>query len=160
MNLFHNLRATPGVALMAIVRIVLLPCSPTASDDVVDAGPRRSVSAYGGSLSKALQAIGSQDATLVIDAPATVDGDTTTPATLGLVFRKGGRINFGDHNVQINGPIEAGPYRIFEGTGQVTIADNAVTHRSAGSTCRNASPLVLAERPSGGLLCISPRLWT
>ena len=88
----------------------------------------RPVIAYSGSLSKALQAIGAQEATLVIDTPATLDGDTTTPATLGLVFRKGGRIKFGDHNVRINGPVEAGPYMIFEGSGQVTIADNAVTH--------------------------------
>ena len=80
--------------------------------------------------------IGTQEATLVIDAPATVDGDTTTPATLGLVFRKGGRIKFGDHNVRINGPIEAGPYRIFEGTGQVIIADNAVAHLYVGTRSR------------------------
>ena len=91
-----------------------------------EAGHCHSIRDFGGSLTKALRAIGSTETTLHIDAPAVVGGDTTAPATLGLVFRKGGRIKFGDSKVQINGPIEAGPYRIFEGTGRVTIADNAV----------------------------------
>ncbi len=123
MNMFDNLARTLAVTLTAVVCLLL--CWPATA---AAAGPGSSVSAYDGSLSKALQAIGTQEATLVIDTPATVDGDTTTPATLGLVFRKGGRINVGDHTVRINGPIEAGPYTIFEGTGQVTIADNAVAH--------------------------------
>ena len=91
-----------------------------------DAGPGRSIGAYGGSLSAALAKIGAAETTLCIDAPATVDGDTTVPTTLGLVFRKGGRIEHGAHKVRINGPIDAGPYRIFAGPGELTIADNAV----------------------------------
>jgi len=93
-------------------------------DEAVD--PGRSIGAYGGSLSKALRAIGEREASLCIDAPATVDGDMTVPATLGLVFRKGGRIEQGEHKVRVNGPVEAGPYRIFHGSGELTMADNSV----------------------------------
>ena len=92
-------------------------------EDAVD--PGRSISAYGGSLSKAARAIGDREASLLIDAPATVDAELTVPATLGLVFRKGGRIEHGANKVRINGPIEAGPYRIFAGTGELTLADNS-----------------------------------
>jgi hypothetical protein len=85
-----------------------------------------SISAYGGDLSAAVRAIGATEAFLIIDTVARIDGDTTIPATLGLVFRKGGRIEHGEHVLRIEGPIEAGPYRIFDGTGTMTIADSAV----------------------------------
>ncbi len=86
-----------------------------------------SIGAYGGNLSEALQAIGDTEMTLYLDAPAMLVGDATVPATLGLVFCKGGYILHGAHKLRINGPLSAGAYQIFEGTGEVTIADNAVT---------------------------------
>ncbi len=86
-----------------------------------------SIGAYGGNLSEALQAIGDTEITLYIDAPATLLGDATVPATLGLAFCKGGSIVHGAHKLRINGPLSAGPYPIFDGTGEITIADNAVT---------------------------------
>ena len=92
----------------------------------VDSAPERRIGAYGGSLTKALREIGTREASLCIDTPAVVAGDTTVPATLALVFRKGGRIEHGAHKVRLNGPIMAGPYRIFKGKGPVTMADNAV----------------------------------
>ena len=122
------------VATIAVCGLILLysvggssPEPAAGAADAAESGRSFSVSAYGGSLSRALHAIGARETTLCIDAPATVDGDTTTPPTLGLVFRKGGCIKFGDKKVRINGPLEAGPYRIFEGSGEVTLADNAVT---------------------------------
>ena len=103
------LRSTGGVA---------------GGEDAFD--PGGSISAYGGSLSKAVRAIGDREASLLTDAPATVDAELTVPATLGLVFRKGGRVEHGVNKVRINGPIEAGPYRIFAGAGELTMADNSV----------------------------------
>ena len=122
------------VATIAVCGLILLysvggssPEPAAGAADAAESGRSFSVSAYGGSLSRALHAIGARETTLCIDAPATVDGDTTTPPTLGLVFRKGGCIKFGDKKLRLNGPLEAGPYRIFEGSGEVTLADNAVT---------------------------------
>lgn len=105
---------------------VALAQAATGAEETAEAHRCRSVSAYGGSLSEALRVIGAKETTLCIDLPATVDGDTTVPATLELVFRKGGRVEHGEHKVRINGPIDAGPYRIFDGTGQLTMADNSI----------------------------------
>ena len=120
-----------GVVLAAAMCGVLMLCATGGVADGEEAvEPGRSIGAYGGSLSRALQAIGDREASLCIDGPATVDGDTTVPATLGLVFRKGGRIEHGANKVRINGPVEAGPYRIFDGGGELTMADNSVRELS------------------------------
>ncbi len=93
--MFDNLARTTAVKLTAVVCLLL--CGPATA---AAAGSGSSVSAYDGSLSKALQAIGTQEATLVIDAPATVDGDTTIPAArsvaaIGTLLLQHGRGGMG-----------------------------------------------------------------
>jgi hypothetical protein len=126
MNLLNTPSRTSRMIATVLVCGLLMLCATGRAFGAAaaDVGRSRAIGAYGGSLTKALAAIGAQETSLCIDTPATVEGDTTVPATLGLVFRKGGRIQFGKHKVRINGPIEAGPYRIFAGSGQFSMADN------------------------------------
>jgi hypothetical protein len=113
------------VTVLACGLLLLYSAGGASSVATVDLGRSRTIGEYDGSLTKALAAIGATETSLCIDARATVDGDTTVPATLELVFRKGGRIKFGAHKMRFNGPITAGPYRIFEGSGELTMAVNA-----------------------------------
>ncbi len=115
------------VALGALCVLWIVPGTFCTEAAAANSDQGYSISAYRGNLSAALQAIGETETTLYIDAPAMLTGDATVPATLGLVFCKGGCIVHGAHKLRINGSLSAGPYQIFEGTGEVTIADNAVT---------------------------------
>jgi len=124
------------VATVAMCGLVMLYVAGGASAEgesgnvatiAPESGTGRSIGDYGGNLSEALRQIGAREASLCIDSPTTIDGDTTVPATLALVFRKGGRIEFKAHTLRIDGPIEAGPYHIFNGSGKLAIADNSVS---------------------------------
>ena len=80
---------------------------------------------YSNNLSTAVTSIGATETTLYINAAASVSGNVTVPATLKLVFMKGGSVNQSTYSLTINGPIEAGLYQIFDGTGSVTFGEGA-----------------------------------
>jgi len=81
-------------------------------------------------LNTAIEAIGSTETDLIIDSQITMTGDLTTPSTCRLVFTKGGSINQSTYTLTINGPIDAGPYKIFDGSGTVTINSTQDTNIS------------------------------
>ena len=73
------------------------------------------------SLAAAISDIGATETTLVLDAPGDVDDDLAFPATLHVRAEKRGvlTVAFGK-TLTISGPLEAGEYQIFAGTGTVT----------------------------------------
>lgn len=73
------------------------------------------------SLTAAVAAIGSTEATLIIDTDTTVTADLTIPATLSLVCLKGNLISHTTYTITINGNFEAGLFQVFNGTGAVTL---------------------------------------
>jgi len=77
-------------------------------------------------IAEALTTIGSTETTLVIPAEqgsVALAGHTTVPANVQLVVLKGAYFTLGSYNLTINGPVEAGPYQIFDdsGAGAVTM---------------------------------------
>ena len=74
----------------------------------------------------ALTAIGAAETTLIVTSQEAVTADATVPATLALSFERGGSLNISaGKTVTINGSLDAGRYRIFEGAGSVVLGDDA-----------------------------------
>jgi len=72
-------------------------------------------------LSEALTLIGSNEVTLLIAEPFTVEENATVPENICLKFTKGGKLVISaGYTVTINGGIEAGLWQIFDGDGKVT----------------------------------------
>ncbi len=74
------------------------------------------------SLTSAVNAIGANQYTLLIDVPTTCTGDTIVPSNIALQFQYPGSINQGTYALTVNGPMDAGLWQIFTGTGNVTLA--------------------------------------
>jgi hypothetical protein len=74
-------------------------------------------------LAEALTTIGSNSVTLTIPAgTVAIASNTTIGSNIALRVFKGGQFNVnGGITLTINGPIDAGPYQIFSGTGTVTL---------------------------------------
>jgi hypothetical protein len=74
-------------------------------------------------LSEALQTIGNSPVTLTIPAgTVAVTGNLTVPANVTLHFLQGGVLNVSSGvTLTLNGPLVAGPYQIFSGTGTVVL---------------------------------------
>ncbi|MBI5586244.1 MAG: hypothetical protein HY892_20735 [Deltaproteobacteria bacterium] len=105
----------------------------TAPLAVADTGPglKRSpwqdIRSYG-TLPAALAAIGPAPATLLISDRQTITTDTTIPAHITLHFLQGGVLAIGDGvRVSLNGPVQAGAFRIFD------LASTGVVLFNAGS---------------------------
>lgn len=64
--------------------------------------------------------------TIVIDKNEDLNGDTTIPSNTTLKIIKGGRIRHGKYIISINGPFNAGLYRVFEGMGPVLFGRGSV----------------------------------
>jgi hypothetical protein len=77
------------------------------------------VSDYGNNLATALTAIGAANSTLIIDVPVTMAASSTVPATCTLKFNRAGVITTTGHTLTINGPLDAGPWQVFAGSGTV-----------------------------------------
>jgi len=77
------------------------------------------------SLNAAVSAIGSTITELLIDTPQTLTASLTVPATLSLRVTGTGSINLAGYTLTVNGPFQAGLYRVFSGTGTVTGLDYA-----------------------------------
>ena len=58
--------------------------------------------------------------TVIINAPASLSANLTVPATVTLQFAQPGTLTTTGFTLTVNGPIVAGPYRIFAGSGTVT----------------------------------------
>lgn len=84
-----------------------------------------SIDDYSDNLSTAVSTIGATETTLFIDTQASVSGNITVPRTLKLAFLKGGSVDQSTYSLTINGPIEAGLFQVFDGTGAVTFGDGA-----------------------------------
>lgn len=77
---------------------------------------------YGNSLAAAVTAIGSAPKLLQINQPTSVTADLTIPTTLTLWPTPGGIITVSaGKTLTINGPLQAGPYQIFAGTGTIVL---------------------------------------
>lgn len=77
----------------------------------------------------AISNIGSTEKTLVVSKSMTVSTNTTVPANIRLRFERGGELAVGNGvTVTINGPVEAGSYKIFAltGTGAITFGGGMV----------------------------------
>jgi hypothetical protein len=74
-------------------------------------------------LAEALTTIGSNNVTLTIPAgTVTIASNTTIGNNIALRVFKGGKFNVNSGiTLAINGPVDAGPYQIFSGTGTVTL---------------------------------------
>lgn len=73
------------------------------------------------SLSAAITAIGSTSCTLIIDTNQTVSTNVTIPSTCSVIVQKGAIITVASSKtLTITGPLYAGDYQIFSGTGAVS----------------------------------------
>lgn len=79
----------------------------------------RFVSSYT-SLAAAITAIGATVCTLVVDEDETMTVDVTFPSTLALMGIKGAAITTTGYTLTLNGPVLAGRFPIFSGTGTVS----------------------------------------
>lgn len=81
-------------------------------------------------LSEALTTIGSAEITLIVPAGViNISVNTTIPANVHLLVLRGGQFSIADGvTLTINGPFEAGPYRVFAwtGSGKVVFGDGAL----------------------------------
>jgi hypothetical protein len=73
------------------------------------------------SISAAITAIGSSQATLWIGANSTLVANTTVPSNITLWIPQGNQISSGGHTLTINGPFNAGTYQVFSGFGSGSI---------------------------------------
>ncbi|MBU0480052.1 MAG: right-handed parallel beta-helix repeat-containing protein [Proteobacteria bacterium] len=88
--------------------------------NIVDAGSYTS-------FSSAIDAIGGRRSTLLINNQTIVLEDKTVPQNVGLMFLNGGELDVRSGvKVAINGPLDAGLYQIFSGTGSVSIGQRSV----------------------------------
>lgn len=71
-------------------------------------------------LDAAISAIGSTEATLLINADTTMADDVTIPSTLSVVVEYPGTIDQGVYALTINGPFTAPLAQVFTGSGAVT----------------------------------------
>lgn len=80
------------------------------------------VSDYGGDLAAAVTAIGSQSRTLVVNDDCTFGANLSIPSNIELRCRKRCRIYDSGFSLTVNGPFEAGKYKVFDGfsAGDVT----------------------------------------
>jgi hypothetical protein len=75
------------------------------------------------SLADALNALGSQQATLVIGKLQTVTANVNVPSTITLVFTGSGQVSVSTSaTLAIGGPVEAPPRQVFTGNGTVKIS--------------------------------------
>lgn len=72
------------------------------------------------SLSNAVTTISTTEMTLFIDTDDTMGASVTVPSTLHLHFLKGNTITTTGYTLALNGPVTAGIFQIFAGTGSVT----------------------------------------
>lgn len=91
------------------------------SNDNISKFPLTDVRAYA-SISAAVTAIGSSNATLLIPNAQAVSASDTIPSNITLKVLQGGVITIASGQVlTINGSIDAGLYQIFAGSGTVTL---------------------------------------
>jgi hypothetical protein len=88
---------------------------------------------FGPTFQDALTAIGSTNATLhVPKGTYTIAADLTVPITLALRVEKGAEFSVAaGKTLTINGPLEAGAYQIFSGSGAVVIGGVNLIHYAA-----------------------------
>ena len=80
-----------------------------------------------GTFNSAVAALGADVGTLGISGAAKVDADITVGRNITLAFVRGGYLDLGAGvTVQINGPVDAVPRRIFAGGGYVYFGDGRV----------------------------------
>lgn len=77
-------------------------------------------------LDTAIATIGSTEATLFITTPLLVTANAVVPSTMQLSFLRGGSLNNGTKTVTINGQVNSGLFKIFDGTGAITFGTNSV----------------------------------
>lgn len=87
-------------------------------------------------LAAALTAIGATATTLIIDEATTLTANADIPATLGIEVRKGGSFALATYSLTFTGPLTAGNYAIFSGTGSVvfTLTTPVVNQAWFGTT--------------------------
>jgi hypothetical protein len=80
------------------------------------------------SLTTAVQAAGGANVDLVVDVPTTCSTTTVVPSNIKLVVMKSGKINQGAYDLTVYGPLEAGLYQIFtgSGSGRVSLGSRSV----------------------------------
>ncbi len=111
------------------------------------------ISLFGNSLSAAIASLGSTVCTLLIPTQVTMTQNSTVPTTMALAIVKGGSIVTTGYELTLNGPLEAGIYQIFSGTGEVHFGRGSIDEAypewwGAGtSTIQNACD---ALAPYGG----------
>lgn len=87
--------------------------------------PALLLSDYDGDLAAAIAAIGATERTLIINvAPDTLTANATTPSTLHAHWLKGCVLDIDTYTLTFNGPLTAGKYQLFEGTGTIAGAQN------------------------------------
>lgn len=82
------------------------------------------------SLNAAVAAIGGTVAVLLVGNGITsaLSANLTIPANVALVVDKGGSVSLGSWDLIVTGPVDAGAYQIFTGTGAVSLTTNGVAY--------------------------------
>ena len=80
------------------------------------------------SINAAVDALGAENATLVVSNAQALTASLTIPSNIYLVIVKGGSITGGaaNYTLTINGPFDAGLYQVFAGNGTVTFGAGTV----------------------------------
>jgi parallel beta-helix repeat protein len=93
------------------------------------------------SLAAFVTAIGSTECHLVIDRDEAVDANTTIPATVTVEARQGCIVTVASGmTLTINGPFEAGLYKVFAGSGTVAFGSAAVEYARPEWWTTNTTP--------------------
>jgi len=130
-----------GVLKKTWLNVNISDVDATAAEAVIAALPQLYIGSYD-TLNAAVTAIGSTPSILIINESTTCTDNTTIPTTLEVRFEKPGTVAVSNaKTLTINGPLYAGIYEIFTGTGTVVFgADSAKEihpeRRRAGNRCR------------------------
>lgn len=74
-------------------------------------------------LSSAITAIGAFETDLIIDTDDVMTGNVVVPITLSLKGTKGNTITTTGWTLTVNGPFEAGLYKVFDGSGNISFGN-------------------------------------
>lgn len=129
--------------------------------DFQSKGPFHDVRQYA-SFAAAVIAIDSAETTLLIPNQQVIAADVTVPATMTLLFTRGGSLSVCTPKVvTINGQINAGLHQIFEGTGTFIIGGRAAKEvypewwgGAGDNSTNNTAPIAkaIAALVSGGVI--------
>jgi hypothetical protein len=98
---------------------------PKISDSIIIPDAFINVSNFP-SINAAVNSIGGKSKTLIISNSQKLSGNLQIPSNISLIVPNGGYIDNSGYNLKINGPFEAGRYRVFSDNGKIIFGNGAV----------------------------------